>query len=233
MTLDPAAAERQLRRGRGVTLFGLAALAALFVVALRFTPPERYQGLAQKIFYVHPPAAYAMQLAFVLMGVASILYLLLKDERFDCFAEASAEVGLLFGGIVVLTGPLWGKPIWGTWWTWEDPRLGFTIIQLLLAAGYFALRSAVRDPVERARFSAVMGVMALLLVPFNHLTVYLFASQHPRPVVLAPERPKAPWEMLRVFFGGLLTFTILYLGFVMQRYGIAVRHALREERIDA
>lgn len=227
MIPDAAAAERQIRRGRVVTLIGLLGLATLYVMALQFTPPERFQGLAQKIFYIHPPAAYAMQMAFLFTGIASLLYLLLRDERFDLFAEASAEVGMVFGLIVVITGPIWGRPVWGTWWEWE-PRLTFTVMELVLFGGYFALRGAIRDPGERAKYSAVMGLMALVLVPFNHLTVYLFASQHPEPVVVKTGKPELPFEMLRTFLTGFAVFTIIYLGFVMQRYGIGARRALQE-----
>ncbi|MDZ4257921.1 MAG: cytochrome c biogenesis protein CcsA [Gemmatimonadales bacterium] len=227
MTLDLAQADGHIRRGRVVTLLGLAALAALYVMALQFTPPERFQGLAQKIFYIHPPAAYAMQLAFVMTGIASLIYLLLKDARFDRFAEASAEVGMVLAVIVVITGPIWGKPVWGAWWTWE-PRLTFTVIEMLVFGGYFALRGAVRDPAERAKFAAVVGIMALVLVPFNHMTVYLFASQHPEPVVVQTGKPELPWVMLRSFITGFVVFTVLYMGMVMQRYGIGAKRDIRE-----
>ena len=227
MTLEAASASRQISRGRTLTLIGVLALVALYVMALQFTPPERFQGLAQKIFYIHPPAAYAMQMAFIFCGIASLLYLLLHDARFDVFAEASAEVGMMFATIVVITGPIWGRPAWGTWWEWE-PRLTFTVMEIVLFGGYFALRGAVRDPAERAKFAAVMGLMALVLVPFNHLTVYLFASQHPQPVVVKTSKPELPFEMLRTFLSGFAVFTILYLGLVMQRYGIGARHAIQE-----
>lgn len=229
MTLDADAATRAIRRGRTLTVLALLLLAGLYVLALAFTPPERFQGLAQKIFYIHPPAAYAMQLAFLCVGIASILYLLMRDARFDAFAEASAEVGMVLGMIVVITGPIWGKPVWGAWWTW-DARLTFTVIELLVFAGYFALRGAIRDPEERAKFAAVTGIMGMLLVPFNHLTVYLFNTTHPEPVVVGTEKPALPAEMLRTFLAGFLVFTVFYLGFVMQRYGIGVRRMLEEAR---
>lgn len=227
MTPDLATARRHVVRGRAVTVVGLLGLAALYVLALQFTPPERFQGLAQKIFYLHPPAAYAMQLAFVLTGIASVLYLLLKDARLDRFAEASAEVGMVLAVIVVITGPIWGKPVWGAWWTWE-PRLTFTVIEMLVFGGYFALRGAIRDPAERARYAAVVGCTALVLVPFNHMTVYLFASQHPTPVVGKPGKPDLPFVMLRTFLTGFAVFTVLYVGMAWQRYGIGMLRELRE-----
>ncbi len=156
-----------------------------------------------------------------------MLYLLLRDPRLDLVGEASAEVGLVLSIIVLITGPIWGKPAWGVWWAWE-PRLTFTLIEVLVFAGYFALRSALIDPVERARYGAVIAIMALVLVPFNHMTVYLFPSQHPIPITMKPDKPSLPPEMLVTFLAGFLIFTMLYVGMLMQRYGIGVRQALAE-----
>src|SRR5438128_12548498 len=105
------------QRGGWITGIGLALLAAVYVRALAFTPVERFQGPAQKIFYLHVPAAVTTELAVILVGLAGVFFLFLKDPRLDRFAEASAEVGTVFAGIVLTTGPIWGKPIWGTWWT--------------------------------------------------------------------------------------------------------------------
>jgi heme exporter protein C len=232
MTLDAAAATRAIRLGRVLTVVALVALAGIYVMALQFTPPERFQGLAQKIFYLHVPTAWSALLAFSLVGVASILFLWLKDYRLDAFAEASAEVGLVLAGLILLTGPLWGKPVWGVWWSFTDARLMFTLLEFLLFVGYFALRSAMTDPFERARFAAVLGIMGLLLVPFIHLTVYLFSTIHPTPIVAKPDKPSLPWEMLRTLLSSFGVFTLIYLGMVMQRYGIGVRRMI-EETTDA
>lgn len=227
MTLDLAAADRAITRGRLLTLLALAGVVGVYILALQHTPPERVQGLAQKIFYLHVPAAWSGLMAFVLVGITSALFLWLKEPRLDAFAEASAEVGLMFSVIMLTTGPIWGKPIWGTWWTW-DARLTFTLFEFLLFCGYFALRSSVREREERAKFSAVVGIMGMILVPFIHLTVYLFNTTHPDPVVARVDGPALPWVMLRTFLVSLGVFTLLYIGFVMQRYGIAIRTAHRE-----
>lgn len=222
-----------LQRGWRLTLLGLAALAAVYVMALRFTPTEVNQGLAQKIFYVHAPAAWGALMAFVLVGVASVLYLWLREPRLDLFAEASAEVGLAFSAVMLTTGPIWGKPVWGTWWAW-DARLTLTLFLFLLFLGYLTLRNALRDPAERARLSAVLGMMALVLVPFVHLSVYLFRTLHPTPIVLKPSRPSLPPEMLRTLMASLGAYTLLYFGFVTRRYGIGLRRAAAlEEPADA
>jgi heme exporter protein C len=207
------------RAGRWVTGAGLLALGAAYVRALAYTPVERFQGPAQKIFYVHVPAAVWTELAVVLLGVAGIFYLFLKDPRLDRFAEASAEVGVVFGTIVLTTGPLWGKPVWGTWWTW-DARLTLTLLLYLVLVGYVLLRGAVADPAMRARFAAVLGISGLVLVPFVHLSVYLFRTLHPQPIVLKPSAPSLPPEMLVTLLVSFGAFTVLYVGFVMQRVAL-------------
>jgi len=155
------------------------------------------------------------------------LYLWLQDPRLDRFAAASAEVGVAFSSVMLTTGPIWARPIWGTWWTW-DARLTLTLFLFFLFVGYLALRAALHDPAERARFSAVVGILGLLLVPFIHLSVYLFRTLHPQPIVLKPSAPSLPPEMLRTLLVSTLVFTLLYIGFVTARYGLALAAERRE-----
>jgi heme exporter protein C len=175
-------------------------------------------------------------MAFSLVGIVSGLYLWLEDRRLDLFAEASAEVGVAFAAVMLTTGPIWGKPIWGTWWTW-DARLTLTLFLFFLFVGYLALRAAIHERSERARFSAVVGIMGLLLVPFIHLSVYLFRTLHPQPVVLKPSAPSLPGEMLRTLLLSVAAFTLLYVGLVTVRYGLGLaaeaREAAEEEARDA
>ncbi len=215
-----------MKWGIAITVLGLVAMTVIYLLALAYTPLEVRQGAAQKIFYVHVPAAWSAMVAFTLVGLVSILYLWLRDERLDVFAASSVEVGLVFSVIMLTTGPIWGKPIWGTWWTW-DARLTLTLILFLLFLGYMTLRSAVHDPAERARFSAVVGIMGMALVPFIHLSVYLFRTLHPMPIVLKPSAPSLPPEMLRTLLLGFLAATVLYVGFVVLRYGLA-RHTMAQ-----
>ena len=222
-----SAARAVVRRGRAITLLALAGLVGVYVLALDYTPVELHQGPAQKIFYLHVPAAWTALLVFSLMGVVSILFLWLHDERLDLFAEASAEVGVMFSAIMLTTGPIWAKPIWGTWWSW-DARLTFTLFLFFLFIGYLALRASLHDPVERARFSAVVGILGMLLVPFIHVSVYLFKTLHPQPIVLKPSAPSLPPEMLRTLLVSMAVFTLLYIGLVMTRYGLALRDEARE-----
>ncbi|MGI8819078.1 MAG: cytochrome c biogenesis protein CcsA [Gemmatimonadales bacterium] len=232
MTAAAEQAARVVRRGLGLSTLGLLGLSGVYLLALGHTPVEARQGLAQKIFYLHVPAAWAALLSFSLVGIASALYLWLKDPRLDRFAAASAEVGVVFSAIMLTTGPIWAKPIWGTWWTW-DARLTLTLFVFFLFIGYLGLRAALHDPEERARFSAVVGILGMLLVPFIHLSVYLFRTLHPQPIVLKPSAPSLPPEMLTTLLVSTLVFTVLYLGFVMARYGLALADEEREEARDA
>ncbi|MFN2315590.1 MAG: cytochrome c biogenesis protein CcsA [Gemmatimonadales bacterium] len=221
--------QQAIRRGLALTAVALLGLTAVYVMALQFTPVERLQGPAQKIFYVHAPAAWAALMAFAIVGIVSILYLWLRDERLDHFAASSAEVGLAFSCVMLTTGPIWAKPIWGTWWTW-DARLTFTLFLFFLFLGYLTLRSALTEPSERARFSAVVGILGMLLVPFVHLSVYLFRTLHPQPVLMKPSAPSMPPEMLRTLLTSFAFFTLLYLGFTITRYGIALVRDAQEAR---
>jgi heme exporter protein C len=220
--------QQAIRFGLALTVLSLLGLAAVYFIAIEHTPTEIRQGLAQKIFYMHAPAAWAALIAFSLVGIVSLLYLWLQDPRLDLFAASAVEVGLVFSVVMLTTGPIWGKPVWGTWWTW-DPRLTLTLLLFLIFVGYLALRAALSDQSERARFSAVVGIMGLLLVPFVHLSVYLFRTMHPMPIVLKPSRPSLPPEMLRTLLLSLGVATLLCIGFLLVRYGLALRNHAREE----
>ncbi|NUP56187.1 MAG: cytochrome c biogenesis protein CcsA [Gemmatimonadaceae bacterium] len=201
------------------------AVAAVYVRVIWFTPPEATQGLAQKIYYLHLPAALNAYIAFGVVAVTSVVYLWLRDPRADRVAESSAEVGLLFTTVVLTTGPIWGKPIWGTWWTW-DARLTLTLFLWFIYAAYLVLRGAVTEPEQRARYSAVLGILGALLIPFIHMSVYLFRTLHPMPIVLKPDRPSLPPEMLRTLLFSFAAFFLVYMALLRARYGLAVERAL-------
>src|SRR5688572_33180338 len=154
-----------------LSIAAAAAIAVTYIRAIFFTPVEAVQGPAQKILYVHAPAAWVAFLAFGVVALVSIVYLWLRDTRLDRIAESSAEVGVVFTTVVLITGPLWGKPVWGTYWTW-DARLTLTLFLWFVYVAYMVLRSAVEDRDMRARYSAVLGILGALLIPFIHLSVY-------------------------------------------------------------
>ncbi len=215
-------------------LFG-AAVAALIGAAIRalfYTPVEAFQGPAQKIIYLHVPAAVvALYVAFPLMAVASGLYLWLRDPRLDRLAEAAAEVGLAFTTVVLITGPIMGRPIWGAWWTW-DARLTSTLFLWLMIAGYLVMRNAVDNDALRARYAAVLAILAVLLVPFIHLSVYLFRTLHPKPIFLKPSAPSAPPEMLVTMLIGMGATLLLFVALLRARYRLATDEAAAAARTD-
>jgi heme exporter protein C len=202
-------------------LLSVAALIALLVRIVYFTPAEAAQGLAQKIYYIHVPSAIAAYLALMVAAATSIMYLWLKDERADRMAESASEVAFIFTTAVMLTGPLWGKPIWGAWWTW-DARQNLTLFLWFITIGYLVLRGAVDDPGMRARYSAVLAILAVLLIPFIHLSVYLFRTLHPMPIVLKPERPSLPDEMLMTWVLGVVAFLFFCVTLMRARYRLAL-----------
>lgn len=215
----------------GIDWFALLAVGAMIVAfarAIWFTPPDRLQGFAQKIFYVHLPSAWVAFLAFGLTAFAGAFWLFTKDPRLDRFAESSAEVGVIFTTGVLVSGPLWGKPIWGAWWVW-DARLTLTLFLWFLYVGYLVLRGAVDDRTARARYSAVVGILGALLIPFIHLSVYLFRTQHPMPIVANPSGIQMPPVMIKTLFLALGAFTLLYIALVRARMALAVeRDALHD-----
>jgi len=233
--MDIAAAERTVRRSAALVFVALALMAGVVVRALVFTPVEATQGASQKIFYIHVPSAWVAFLAFGVVGVCSILFLILKDPRLDRLAASSAEVGVVFVTGVLISGPLWGRPIWGAYWVW-DARLTSTLFLWFVYFGYLVLRGAVQEPGQRARFSAVLGILGAMLVPFIHLTVYLFRTQHPLPVVLNTNGPQLPGVMLTTLLFSFSVFTLFYAALVWQRYGQATladaRAALRARQED-
>jgi len=215
----------------------LPALAFLAVVlavirSAFYTPLEAKQGAAQKIFYIHVPAAWVAFLAFFIVAVASGIYLWVRDPRLDQLAESSAEVGVVFTTIVLITGPLWAKPIWGTWWAWWDVRLVSTLFLWFIYVSYLVLRGAVESPGLRARYSAILGILGALLIPFIHLSVYLFSTMHPRPIIGKPDKPSLPSEMLITFLISFFAFTLLYFAFLRSRYAYAVERDARAARIE-
>ena len=205
---------------------GLAAVAATLVRAIWFTPVEAMQGPAQKIFYVHVPSAFvALYVGLPLVALASVLYLWLRDDRLDRLAASAAEVSLVFMSVVLVTGPIWGKPVWGTWWSW-DARLTLTLFLWFVVVGYLVLRGAIEDRQQRARYSAVLGVLAVLLVPFIHLSVYLFRTLHPQPIVLKPSAPSLPPEMQLTLFAALAAFLLFFGALLRTRVRLAAEQEL-------
>ncbi|MFI5366198.1 MAG: cytochrome c biogenesis protein CcsA [Candidatus Binatia bacterium] len=152
----------------------LAAIYAVFV----YVPTDKFQGIVQRIFYFHVPLAIMTFVAFGTVAVASALFLWRGGRGWDRLAHSSAEVGMLFCTLVLITGPIWAKPIWGTWWTW-DARLTTTLILWLIYAGYLMLRSISGPGDQGARYAAIVGVVGAIDIPIINRSVYWWRTIHP------------------------------------------------------
>jgi heme exporter protein C len=201
----------------------LAALYAAWLVA----PEEAIQGPAQRIFYTHVPLAWTAYLAFGVVFVASIGYLWTRRPGWDLLARCSAEVGVVITTAVLITGSLWGKPIWGTWWTW-DARLTSTLVLWLIYVGYLMLRSMVVDQERAARYAAVVGIAGAFDIPFIHFAVLWWRTLHPQPVVLREGGPTLPSTMLATLLIGVAAFTVVYVTLLITR----IRVERARERLD-
>ena len=188
----------------------LAGVAVVFF----WVPTEAFQGVAQRILYVHAPAAWVAYLAFAVVLACSVAYLRTSDLRWDWVAHASARAGVLFTGINLLTGMLWGRPIWGAYWAW-DPRLTLTLVLFLIYVGYLTFRANAGDETRGARISAVIGIAGFMVVPLVHFSVDWWRGQHPSRTVIRPESgPALPTEMLITLVAMGVIFTLLYLVFL-------------------
>jgi heme exporter protein C len=225
---SPATREGTRRLFGPLFYVAVLAVAASMIRAIYFTSIEARQGPAQKIFYMHAPAAWVGFLAFGVTAITGVLYLWLKDLKLDRVSESSAEVGVVFTTVVLTTGPIWGKPVWGTWWTW-DARLTLELFLWFVYLGYLVLRGAIEDRTTRARYAAVLGALGALLIPFIHLSVYLFRTLHPMPILMKPSAPSLPGDMLTTLLLSFASFTLLYVALLRSRYALAVeRDALNE-----
>ncbi|MBN1824844.1 MAG: cytochrome c biogenesis protein CcsA [Candidatus Eisenbacteria bacterium] len=206
-------------------------LAAALALVFGWAPEERTMGPIQKIFYIHVPSAWVAFLAFFVVFAASIAYLAARRERYDRIAASSAEVGLLFCTLVLITGPIWAKPVWGVWWTW-DPRLTSTLVLWFLYLGYFALRSYLPPGSRRSALSAVLGVIGFLDVPVIYFSIRWWRNQHPSPVLAGGEGSGLDPRMRLAFFFSLAAFTVLYAALLAARLGLAERRARAERLLD-
>lgn len=221
------------RGGRDLFLpLALLGVLGAFARAAWFTPVEAMQGPAQKILYAHVPAAtVGLYVGLPIVALCGAMYLWLRDERLDRVAESAAEVSLVFLTAVLTTGPLWGKPVWGTWWTW-DARLTLTLFLWFVVLGYLIMRGAIEDRQQRARFSAVLGLLAVLLVPFIHLSVNLFRTLHPQAIILKPSAPSMPPQMLTTLMIAFAATLVLFAALLRARVRYAAERellSLREE----
>ncbi len=212
------------RLGRIVTVGPPAWLAwGLVSVTLAWglfgVPPDRTMGDVFRIFFLHVPLAWIGFLALFVTMVASALYLWRGELRFDRLASASAEIGLLFVGLTIVTGSIWGKATWGVWWDF-DPRLTTTAILFVIYLGYVLLRASLIGRVRRARVSAVLGIVGFADVPIVHLSVLWWRGLHQPPTVIRPGDPTIDHLFLAVLVANVVAFSLLYAWLLRRRVAI-------------
>lgn len=208
-------------------LIGVAGYAALFVA-----PTEATMGDIQRIFYFHVPSAWSGFVAFFIAFVANIAYLARRNVKWDWLGASAAEVGVAFCTVVLVTGPIWAKPVWGRGWV-PDARLTTTLILWLLYVGYLVLRSLVGDRERRAVVCAVFGIFAFLDVPIVYMANRWWRTQHPQPVIAGGEGSgldPVMWRVLLLCWAALLALMVLLL---RERYRLeALRHEVEELAVE-
>jgi heme exporter protein C len=220
-------------KGRTALAFAVAALiifagyAALFIA-----PDEKTMHAIQRIFYFHVPSAISSFIAFFVVFVANAAYLVTRKPKWDWLGVAGAEVGVACATIVLITGPIWARPVWGIWWTW-DARLTSTFILWLLYVSYLLLRGLIDDPQRRATLSAIVGIFAFLDVPLVYLSNRLWRTQHPQPVILGGENSGLAPGMGKVLLICWIAVVCVMIIVLIDRYRLErLRHEYEELRFE-
>jgi heme exporter protein C len=189
-------------------------LASLYLIFVKVAT-EASMGVVQRIFYFHIPLAWNAFLAFFIVFLFSIIYLVKRDPKWDRIASASAHIGVIFTTLTIIAGAIWAKPIWGVWWTW-DPRLTSTLVLWLIYVAYLLVRSYVPNSEQGARFGAVIGIVGFLDVPIVALAITLWPTEHPQPVIFSGGLSNLPGAVLTLMVS-IVAFTVLYVFMLLQR----------------
>ncbi len=196
-----------------IPLSAIGIIGGLYM-ALVFAPTEATMGHVQRIFYFHVPSAWIGFFAFFVTFVASIAYLWKDDLKWDRLALSSAEIGVAFMTMAIITGSIWARPVWNTWWTW-DPRLTLTAVVWVIYIAYVMLRAAVEEPTRRARFAAVFGIAGFASVPLDFFAIRWWRTIHP--VIFESRGFHLSPRMLVTLLFCLGAFTVLYVVLLVQR----------------
>jgi heme exporter protein C len=216
-------------------LFVLVVAALIFFAgyaALFIAPDEKTMHAIQRIFYFHVPSAISAFIAFFIVFIANVAYLLTRQAKWDSLGVAGAEVGVACCTVVLITGPIWARPVWGIWWTW-DARLTSTFILWLLYITYLLLRGLLEDPQRRATLSAIFGIFAFLDVPLVYLSNRLWRTQHPQPVILGGENSGLAPEMGKVLLICWIAVFCVMIILLVDRYRLErLRHDYEDLRYE-
>jgi heme exporter protein C len=219
-------------RNRGILTIIIAALFAFAGYAVFFiAPDEATMHAIQRIFYFHASSGWAAIEASAVVFFANIAYLAKRQPKWDWLAVSAAETGLAFWTVMLVTGPIWAHPVWGVWWTW-DWRLTLTLILWVLYVAYLVLRTLIDDFERRAAASAVFGIFVFLGVPLDYLSIRIWRTQHPQPVVFGGPDARLDPTMAKVFFSCAGIMTLLMILLIWQRYRLeSLRHQAEELRL--
>lgn len=205
---------RQVDTVLGV-LLGIAMLGAIYM-ALIEAPREKTMGDLQRIFYFHVPAAIAGMTAFAINFIASCMYVIRKNRRWDHLGVSAAEIGVMFFSMVLITGPIWAKPVWFVWWTWS-PRLTSSLILCMLYISYLLIRKYLEDPERRGMVSAVFGIIAFADAPLVWFSIRWWRDIHPSPML---ESGGLSPSMRPAFYVCLAAFQLLMIYLLRRRFTI-------------
>ncbi|HEX8991282.1 MAG TPA: cytochrome c biogenesis protein CcsA [Anaerolineales bacterium] len=217
---------------RVLDIAALVLLAVSAYLALVYAPEELVMGQVQRVFYFHVATAWTGLLGFVAAGVAGVVYLVRRDEKWDVIEVAAVEISVVFFFITIVLGSIWARPIWNTWWTW-DPRLTTAAVTELIYVAYFMLRQGIEDPGRRARFGAVYTILGAISAPITFFAIRLFRTIHP--VVIGSGDPSAQGTfamtapMKLAFFFALFTFTVIFVDLFWNRIRLGRLANLVEE----
>lgn len=201
-------------------------LGALFMVFI-YAPVEASMGAVQKVFYFHVSVAWVGFLAFFVVFVCSIVFLLKREQHWDGIAVSAAEIGVVFTSLALISGALWAKPVWGVWWTWE-PRLTTALVLWVVYVGYLLVRGYAAERERGARFASVVGIIGFLDVPIVFMSVNWWRTQHPGTIVFETGGLAGP--MVLALAVSVAAFTVLFFLLLLSR--VALRGAeLELERI--
>jgi heme exporter protein C len=204
-------------RSKILGILSLVLMIANLYMIFIYAPNESTMGVIQRIFYFHLPAGIFSYVSAYLLGFGSIMFLIRRDLKWDRFAAASAEMGVLCTSLSIMSGALWAKPVWGIWWTW-DARLTLQFLLALVFLSYLMLRAYLPEREKRAALGGVFGVLAMIDVPFNYLSIRWWRTQHPQPVILGGG---LDWDMWKVMIVSFLAFGALYAYLIGRRMAIA------------
>ena len=213
-------------------LYGLTALLLLVGVTLALdAPPEETQGEFAKMLFVHVPAVITAYIALGTGLLAAVWYLIRSSETADRLSASAIEIGVVFTALTLLTGMIWGKPVWGVWWDWGDARMMSTAVMFFFYLGYLALRRSIPDQEVRAKRSAILAIVAFVQVPIVHFSVQWFRTLHQGPTFLRPDIENAPMdpEFARALGVNMLAFLALFATLLTLRVTLAALEADREQ----